>query len=131
MREINNLILNQASKLNYSVSDLAPSTFRDLKETGLVIWSGESDNTIFDDPSVNHAFRALHDSMHLETGLDFIPEQEIELGRIQASKYDGFLADLFFIEVSKQAEYYLQNGMFIKDQKLFTLNELNKLGYKL
>lgn len=121
IKYINNTILNQAAKLRYEVRDLAPSTEQDLfNSASLVIWSGSSDNTIFQDASVNYAFRALHDNLHLETRFDFSPQAEIELGRIQASKYDGILADIIYCEVSRQAEYFLLNGVFIQDQVSFT-----------
>lgn len=129
--EINSLILKQASKLNFTVKDVAPSTFSELLASpSLVIWSGASDNTIFRDASVNWAFRALHDKLHLETGLGFSPESEIELGRIQASQYTGLMADLVYTETAGQAEYYLKNGLFVINQVEFTLNELRKLGYR-
>lgn len=132
MREVNQLILKQASKLKYSVKDIAPNTFVDLKASpSLVIWSGESDKTIFSDKTVNWAFRALHDALHLKTGLGFSPESEIELGRIQASQYVGFMSNLVYIETAGQAEHYLKTGRFVLDQVEFTLTELRKLGYKI
>lgn len=124
--EFRNKILSQASKLNYIVSDIAPSTETALfNQPSLVIWNGASVNTIWGDASVNHAFRALHDALHLKTGLDFNVESEIELGRIQASQYEGKLADLVYIEVAGQAEYYKQNGVFVTDQVKFTMDSFN------
>lgn len=125
IRYINHLILKEASSLRYTVKTDAPNTFKDLyNSTGLVIWSGESDNTIFQDKTVNWAFRALHDNLHLKTLIGFTPEEEIELGRIQASKYTGIMADLVYCEVAGQAEYYLKNGIFVKDQVQFTIDYL-------
>lgn len=129
---LNNIILKQASKLNYIVKDFAPNTEKDLfNSTSLVIWSGESDNTIFGDAKINYAFRALHDDLHLKTRLDFNPESEIELGRIQASKYSGIIADIVYCEVSGQAEYYKNNGIFVKDQVLFFKEYMKELGHGL
>lgn len=125
---INNRILKDASKLNYIVKDIAPNSESSLfNSTSLVVWNGASDCTIFQDASVNWAFRALHDALHLKTRLNFNPIQEIELGRIQASKYTGILADLVYIEVAGQAEYYLKHSIFVKDQVQFTLDALNNL----
>ena len=126
---INREILKSSSGLDYIVKPEAPNSIEALMQSSsLVIWDGESNNTVFDDAKVNFAFRALHDSMHLETGLDFSPEQEIELGRIQASRLaadcKGFLADLFYIEIAEQAKYYLKNGVFVDDQRSFTLDLL-------
>ena len=131
-KHINNLILRQASKLQYTVADRAPQTQLELfTAPSLVIWSGESDNTIFNDKIVNYAFRALHDALHLKTRIGFSPKEEIELGRIQANQYTGLMADLVYCEVSEQAAYYLKNGIFVKDQVSFTKEYLKKLGYKL
>lgn len=136
INHINNLILRQASKLKYRVADEAPGTIPDLFQTsgtgqGLVIWSGASDNTIFQDASVNWAFRALHDALHVKTRIGFSPAEEIELGRIQASQYNGIMADLVYIEVAGQAEYFLKNGVFVQNQVEFTVNALKQMGYKI
>ena len=126
---INNWILSQSKDLRFKVQDLAPSNEIELfNEPSLVIWSGASSDTIYQDKAVNWAFRAVHDHLHLETGLGFSPDQEIELGRIQASKCDSdLIADLIYIEVSGQAEYYLKHGKFVDDQVKFTLNALNNI----
>lgn len=125
---INNLILNTAPR--HTVADRAPSTVGELfSQPTLVVWSGASDNTIFKDPIVNYAFRALHDQLHLKTRIGFTPAEEIELGRIQANQYTGLMADLVYVEVAKQAEYYLKNGIFVPDQVEFTKLELKKMGY--
>jgi hypothetical protein len=132
IKEVNYKILSDAAKIRFSVSSYAPNTENALfTSTSLVIWDGESNNTIFDDQTVNWAFRALHDALHLKTRLDFSPKAEIELGRIQASKYSGLLADLIYIEVAGQAEYYLNHGIFCPNQRAFTLNQLQLKGWKL
>lgn len=132
VRYINNEILRRASNLRYSVSELAPSTFQDLyNSTSLIVWNGESNNTVFGDSKVNYAFRALHDQLHLETGLGFTVDQEIELGRIQANQFNGLLADLVYSEVSGQAEYYKINGIFIKEQKQYAEKYLINLGWNI
>ena len=129
-REINRLILMSAPK--HEVKLIAPGTFQELyNQPSLVVWSGASDASIFDDPSVNWAFRALHDALHLKTRIGFSPAEEIEIGRIQAAQYSGLMADLVYIEVVRGAEYYLKTGGFILNQKEFTINELRKLGYKI
>lgn len=122
--QFNGLILRHAAALQYRVSDHAPQTFADLRATGLVVWSGASDRTIFGDARVNWAFRALHDALHLKTGIGFTPAEEIYLGRMQASQYSGLLADLVYIEVAGQAEHYLKTGQFVADQIKFTWESL-------
>ncbi len=123
--ELNNKILKAASKLNYTVSSVAPSTAQDLfNSSSLKVWNGASENTIWNDPVVNFAFRALHDALHLKTKLDFSVDAEIEIGKIQANQFEGILADIVFIETTGQAEFYKQNGVFVSDQKQFTIAKL-------
>lgn len=128
-RAINNLILSTAPK--HEVRNVAPSTELELFNSPktLVIWSGASENTIFNDNRVNWAFRALHDQLHIVTGIGFSPEAEIELGRIQANRYTGLMADLVYIETAGQAKHYLKTGQFVTDQAEFTLNALKRMGY--
>lgn len=128
LKFVNNTLLTQAAALQYIVKSEAPGTEKALfNSPSLVIWNGASDKTVFQDPSVNYAFRALHDKLHLETGLDFSVESEIELGRIQASKYNSdLMAELIYAEVVLQAEYYKETGTFVKNQVDFTMSHLNK-----
>lgn len=131
-RELNNRILKDASRLDFTVKAVAPSTINEvLSQSSLVVWNGASESTIWNDPSVNYAFRALHDALHIESRLGFNIPEEIELGRIQASKYDGLLSDLVFIEVSGQADYFLKFGSFVADQYAWTLKQLKGMGWKL
>jgi len=130
IRYINSEIMTMAAKLTYSIADQAPSTELELfNSTSLVVWSGQSDNTIYQDATVNHAFRAIHDAVHIETGLGFSPQDEIEMGRIQAAKLasqcKSLLADLFYCEIAEQASYYEKNGVFIPNQVEFTQKYIN------
>ena len=128
-KELNNRILTLASNIKYTVSDLAPSNERDLFNAGsLVIWSGASDNTIWEDPKVNYAFRAIHDTLHIKCGLGFSVAEEVAIGRIQAAKYDGLLADIIYIEVAKHSEHFKKYGSFPENKKAFTLNLLKQVG---
>lgn len=131
IKYINHKILKDASSLKYTVANLAPDSLNTIKAQSLIIWSGASDNTIYNDAVVNYAFRALHDALHIKTGLDFSPDHEIEIGRIQASKYDGIMADLVYAETAGQALYYKINGIFLLDQTSFTRQYLINLGYKI
>jgi hypothetical protein len=129
-REFKNLILQTAPR--HEVKDIAPSTEIELfNSPSLVIWSGASEGTIWNDARVNWSFRALHDALHLKVGIGFSPLEEIELGRIQASRYSGLLADLVYCEVAGQAEHYLKTGQFVIDQVEFTLNYLKQRGISL
>jgi len=118
---LNENVLKQASGLRYSVADHAPNTPSGLfgRCGELVVWSGASEQTIFDDPSVNWAFRAVHDNLHLKYGFDFTVADEMELGRMQASMMPGKLGDLIYADIVGQAEFFLKNGHFPVDQKAF------------
>lgn len=131
---LNQSILTQSKSIQYVVADLAPSDEKSLferaKTQGLIIWSGASDSTVFNDSSVNHAFRALHDNLHLKTGLGFSPAEEIRLGALQSSLSPcPYIAEIIRIEVAEQAAYYLSNGIFVVDQIDFMRQKLsnNKL----
>lgn len=128
---LNQSILKAASAIRYTVADEAPSDEKALfsrsKAQGLVIWSGASDRTIFNDASVNWAFRALHDAFHLRVGLGFSPDQEIELGKLQAKSVTcPYLSAIIECEVSAQAEFYKNTGHFVPDQIAFTKTILEK-----
>lgn len=131
LRYINATVLRDAGRLIYTVADVAPSNETDLfNSPSLVIWSGASDKTIYGDATVNYAFRAIHDALHLETGLGFSVEHEIEMGRIQASRQSSSLmAELVYCEVSMQAAHYGTTGQFVQDQVGFTMSHLEKMGF--
>lgn len=128
---LNQFVLNQAKDLRYIVKNEAPNTEIDLfNSSSLIIWSGGSDTTIYQDRNVNYAFRAWHDSLHLKTGLGFTVADEIELGRIQASQCgSSFVADLVYCEISLQAAYFLEKGQFVADQLQFTMDFLRGKNY--
>lgn len=129
IKAINSLILSKASKVAYTVADIAPSTFNDLKANGLVIWSRASDHTIYEDARVNHAFRAIHDAMHLSLGAEFTLDGEIWVAKEQARQAGSdLLAELILAEVIGQAEYFKQHGVFPSDQKAFTQAYLKNKG---
>ncbi len=130
LNHVNGLILKQASKLSYTVASVAPQTENVLfSSTSLVVWSGASDSTIYQDASVNWAFRALHDDLHLKTGLGFTVDEEIEMGRIQASQYESdFMRELIYCEVALQATHFRDTGTFVSNQVEFTVKHLQKMG---
>lgn len=126
---LNRAVLDQVKGITYTVADNAPDTasalFGHIGE--LVVWSGASDQTIYGSESVNWAFRAWHDSIHLDYGLGFSVGEEIEIAEIQAGMIGGRLGDILYAEVAGQAEYLLQNGEFPKDQKAFINEYLGNL----
>ena len=130
IKYINNSILGSSRDLKYTVRDVAPSTFQDLRnESSLVVWSGASDSTIFQDKVVNWAFRAFHDTLHLKSGLLFTVDHEIELAKIQASQFgtNDLMQALMYTEIAGQAEYFRLNGTFPENQLEFSATMLSTL----
>lgn len=122
--ELNRKILKFAPK-NYLVKDFAPDTFESLQSNrtyGLVIYAGASDNTVYGDPAVNHAFRAWHDMLHLSLNADFSVEGEKRVGLEQAKLIDSdIMSKIILAEVNGQVEYLEQHGQFPANQLEFTL----------
>lgn len=118
-------VLGKARGIAYRVSDHAPDEAPALFAlTSLVVWSGASDQTAFGDPSVNHAFRAVHDSAHLAHRLDFTAAQEIALARIQANQFadcGDAVAQYVLDDLAGQTLYRVKHGEFPADQRAFHL----------
>lgn len=118
--------------LNYTVTDTAPEGFEALKtfvtQHGYIpVWSGGSENTIFGTPEVNYAFRAWHDSVHLELNVGFDLEGETVVAIEMSKNLPEDVARLIWIEVVEQAKYYFETGNFPVNQVEFTLNKLKQL----
>ena len=121
-------LIGATKDLKYRSDSNAPSNERDLFNIGeLVVWNGLSENTIWNSAELNCLFRAFHDQGHIETRLNFSIDQEIELGRIQASRFDGLFSDLIYLEISGQAIEYKKTGEFIENQKQWTIDQLRGL----
>lgn len=127
--ELNRKILGFANKLRYTVKSYAPETFQELKasKTGsLIVYDGASENTVYGDPKVNHAFRAWHDALHLSLNADFTSEGEYRVGIEQARLIDSdIMARIILAEVNGQVEYFERHGCFPANQLQFTLNYVN------
>lgn len=121
--DLNRMILKLAPK--HSVSDHAPSTFAELSASatsGLVVWAGGSDKTIYGDASTNHAFRAWHDSLHLKLNAPFTLAGETRVALHQASLVGGdLMGNLIMAEVVGQAEHMAKTGHFPADQVKFIM----------
>jgi len=85
-------------------SELAPDSFDELqrehrasKLSGLPlrVSSHFCDQAIYDSPIGNHAMRFWHDTAHVRLGLNFTPDDEMELAchHLEALRADGFAAD--------------------------------------
>jgi hypothetical protein len=120
--ELNTLIKRIAPK--YTASSFAPDTFERLYRSttsGLVVWDGASDNTIYGDATVNHAFRAWHDSLHLKLNADFTLKGEYRVACKQASQLGDGYARIIMAEIEGQARYFEKYGQFPTDQLAFIL----------
>ena len=115
-------------------------TYEEMKEDfeankRLKISKDFSETSIFGDAKVNWMFRAVHDMQHIDLGLDVSPEQEfmITYKMIQDYRQRGLSQldiDLLTIEMLGQVIYFVETGNFPVNQRLFTIVELIKLGYK-
>jgi hypothetical protein len=123
---LNEKILRLAPK--FEAKEFAPDSFAKLRAnitSGLVVWSGASENTIYGDPIVNHAFRAWHDSTHIRLNADFSPEGEKRVALEQARLIGSDMwAKILIGEVVGQAEYFAKYGKFPANQVEFMVNYL-------
>lgn len=116
---------------NPSECDTADKVRRWYEATGrIMVWAGESDNTIFGAPHVNHAFRAWHDYVHVVFGLPFTVDGEHLVMKIQQRQVltlgAGFtdaeralFCKLLECEIDAQIQHYVTHGEFVRDQRAF------------
>jgi hypothetical protein len=127
--ELNSKIIKLAPK--FEAKDFAPDTFQKLKEcsiSGLVVWAGASDQTIYGDAKVNYAFRAWHDALHLKLNAPFTDQGERIVALEQARLIGADkLGDIIMGEVVGQAEYFAKTGQFPVNQYEFIVNYLKGL----
>lgn len=128
-RELNRAVLQLAPA--FTVSDHAPSTFPGIIEAPGVIWSGGSDNTVYGDPHVNHAFRAWHDEVHRKHGYDFSYMGECRTAWAQMQELrtrwpnvSPLALRIVFEDVIGQAAYKQYHGEFPADQYQFVLDRV-------
>lgn len=125
-------------------SNDAPNDYKSMlssiADKGLyVVYSGASENSIFTTNEYNFKFRALHDHGHCKNNLSFSFKDEKKLGLIQANElywialklgysyeiaYNVF--DLVHADIVGQIEFYEKTGEYVKDQKSFVLDYINK-----
>ena len=94
--------------------------------------------TIFEQPSVNWAFRAWHDSCHLAADADFSEAGEREaMWRMVDQLIDAygstpltlFWVEVIYIEVMGQFYHLQEFGVFPEDQRQFMLDRLEQTGW--
>lgn len=126
--ELNSKIVKLAPKHVAKLS--APETFNDLVSNlgELIVYSGSSDQTIYGSESVNHAFRAWHDSLHISLNAPFTLDGETVVAMEQARLLGGMYGDILIAEVIGQAEYFQTHGTFPVNQTEFVVNYLKGLN---
>ncbi len=106
-----------------------PELNRAMREEGMVVWSGGSDETIYADKEVNYAARAWHDAVHWHHQLPFTVAGEAATAYVQIAQllnrygHDDEVeefAALILTEVIGQQIYSIQHGDFPDDQRTFT-----------
>jgi len=115
-------------RVPYSVAEHAPGSFQELKAAStsqLVIYAGASDRTIYGEPSVNWAQRAIHDTLHLElsAGTDPLGELRVALAQaLEVARVSGdVLADFAFCDTAGQTWATQKFGCFPVDQVGFVM----------
>lgn len=96
---------------------------RFVNENTIHIWTGASDDTIFGDAKINHYFRAWHDVEHLinRLGYSYLDESIVcEIQKSQLPDHWVFEKDLIHAEITGQAQYFMHNGTFVPNQRVFT-----------
>ena len=150
-RPLNIFVHRMANKLfpcGFDVTmdeDEAPDSLRRLTahigETNrMLVWGGDSEDTIFDCPETNWAFRAWHDWCHWKGQFPFTVEGERTAARMQMDHIINFVGDpvergkltwLVHFEVVGQAEHYENYGDFPENQREWTEKKLASVGVKL
>lgn len=133
-RGFNVAVLHMASRLfptGFDVSNHAPETYRELvshvSSTGrMLVYSGGSEKTIYDDSEVNYAFRAWHDWCHLKGGFDTVSDGESAACMMQQQHLFQIYGDasrkwsrILDAEIIGQALYHDHHRSFPDDQRAF------------
>lgn len=124
--------------------DEAPASLEDLNahvaKTGrIIVWTGNSDKTIYACPDTNWAARAWHDWGHWYLQADFTAAGEAKVAELQkmqlglvygrTSARIKYWQDLIDIEVNDQVAYFERYGEFPEDQMRFATNAMQARAY--
>lgn len=121
----------------YDVAEEAPATLEQLNAhiaaTGrMLVWSGASERTIFDDAETNYAFRAWHDWCHWKGQLPFNEEGERAAYAMQLDHLRTVYGErpeweaILHAEVVGQFDYAAEHGHFPEDQRAFVASYLQQ-----
>jgi len=126
---LNEWIIERAKSIDYvSGADFDEVSFEDFKEAYLSdgymkISSLHCENNIFADVSVNIAFRAWHDQVHilLNEGFDYMGEARVAFAQCSELPNEwGLEKQLIMVEVVAQAAYHEKYGDYVPNQREFT-----------
>lgn len=123
----------------YEVASSAPSSFEELQEllqsgSRLKVWPGGSEQTVYTDPEINHAFRAWHDWSHWIAAQPFTLEGERAVSALQCRHILMDFGDnshtrrwraIVEAEVIGQNEYRVRHRRFPLNQVGFVLAYLD------
>jgi hypothetical protein len=136
MQALKQAILETTARLlpdGFDVSDDAPQTYEQLKtlmDAGnrMRVWTGGSEDTIYNEPYVNYAFRAWHDICHWEGQFGFTVDGEIATCEMQCRQLFEFYGNnettqqwctILRAEIVGQALYFQRHKRFPKKQTHF------------
>lgn len=128
--ELNSKILKLAPI--HIAKPVAPDTLESLIRASvspMVVYDGGSENTIYGDTKVNHAFRAWHDALHIKLNAPFTREGETLVGLEQARILGGSYSEIVMAEVVGQVEYFEKYRDFPSNQVEFCINYLKGKGF--
>ena len=131
-----------AAPLHY-VTDDAPSTYAELKPyydalvagDPIPVYDGGSAYSIYSQPSINHAWRAYHDGIHLVHELGFNLEDEMQACEVQighmkqySDEYDFGEEDYAAVraDIVGQAMYYAKHKRYVTNQAAFVQSCLDR-----
>ena len=124
--DIASFLVHRARSIDYRVSGDAPDDWQRLCEQTardgfLTVWNGASDQTIYGSAEANWAFRAWHDTTHLNLDADFSLQGETVVAHAQAAEA-GEHGGLILADVLGQALYYDRWGRFPENQIAFVVD---------
>ena len=134
-KRLNQFILERVKGLKYKAIDgLEEGTFEEFKEASerdgfMSISADHCENNIFGNKEVNIAFRAWHDSVHIELneGFGYMEETRVAFAQCAELPQDWhYERMLIMCEVVGQAAYHEKTGGFVPNQREFTQDCLNE-----
>lgn len=118
----------------YYATATAPDTYKKLvaattdplghRLNVIPVYNGESNGSIYSESEINFAFRAWHDKIHLDMGLDFSPmsEYRVALEHVRQAREYGVPEQqirALWVDTFKQVEYYTIHRKYVDNQQEF------------